>query len=140
MRIVVPDASVLLKWVLPTEQEASVEPALRLRQAALRRRVDLRVPGLWLYEVGSALVRRLPERAGDLLDALSAFDLAEGQPTAAWRAQAVALARDYGVTFYDAAYHALAIVERGVFVTADLRYVGRAEGAGRVVPLDNWDA
>ena len=35
-----------------------------------------------------------------------------------WLKKALALTREYGVTFYDAAYHALALTERGVFLTA----------------------
>jgi len=45
-------------------------------------------------------------------------------------AQAAKLTRSFKVTFYDAAYHALAIVERGVFVTADLQYLKKG-GQGR---------
>ncbi len=42
------------------------------------------------------------------------------------------------MTFHDAAYHALAVVERGIFVTADIKYVRKAEQAGAVVPLQDW--
>ena len=52
--------------------------------------------------------------------------------------RALALTQRYGVTFYDAAYHAHAIVERGVFVTADERYVERASEAGAVTRLSEW--
>ena len=44
----------------------------------------------------------------------------------------------YGVTFYDAAYHAVALGLGGVFVTADERYVRRASGAGGVSSLRLW--
>ena len=44
-----------------------------------------------------------------------------------------------GVTYYDAACHALAIVNRGVFVTADERYVRRAAEAGFLKRLEDWD-
>ncbi len=56
----------------------------------------------------------------------------EGGRNEAWRHQAIALVRDHSVTFYDAAYHALALVEGGLFVTADARYLRQAAAAGGV--------
>lgn len=135
MKVIVPDTSVLLKWVLAGPDEEGLEPALRLREAALRGRVVLKVPSLWVYEVGNVLTRRFPEHARALLDALVAFDLEEGAQSGEWLDRAIWLARGHGVSFYDAAYHALALVERGVFVTADVKYVRKTEKAGGVVPL-----
>lgn len=131
MKLVVPDASVLLKWVVPTVEEGR-DSAIELREAAIAGTINLVVPPLWLYEVGNTLARRFPEHASQLLEALVAFGLVEKAATKAWREKALALTRDYSVTFYDAAYHALALVERGVFVTADSEYVERARKAGAV--------
>ena len=46
--------------------------------------------------------------------------------------------RDQAVTFYDAAYHALAISRGGTMVTADRRYVARAASAGHLALLADW--
>ena len=139
MRVVVPDASVILKWVLPDPAgEDDLEAALRLRDAATSRKIRLRVPSLWLYEAGNTLARRFPKRAAETLRLLVAFNLEESIPDNRWLAQAIELTQRYGVTFYDAAYHALALVEKGVFVTADQKYVRRAGKAGRVVTLKEW--
>lgn len=46
----------------------------------------------------------------------------------------------YGVSFYDAAYHALAILNEGTFVTADIRYVKRVESPASVMALGDWRA
>lgn len=46
--------------------------------------------------------------------------------------------RRYGVTFYDAAYHALALVEEGLFVTADARYARRVVEIGGVQMLHDY--
>jgi predicted nucleic acid-binding protein len=43
------------------------------------------------------------------------------------------------VTFYDAAYHAVALLRDGTFVTADDAYVRRARRVGHVVRLREWD-
>ena len=139
MRVVVPDASVILKWVLPNPAgEDDLEAALRLRDAATSRKIRLRVPSLWLYEAGNTLTRRFPKRAVEALRLLVAFNLEESMPNDRWLAQAIELTQRYGVTFYDAAYHALALVEKGVFVTADQKYVRRADKAGCVVTLKEW--
>jgi predicted nucleic acid-binding protein len=139
MKVVVPDASVILKWVLPDPTgEQDVESALHLRDSAVNGKISIKVPSLWLYEVGNTLTRRFADRAQDLLDALVAFDLDESGMHSEWLDQTITLTRRYNVTFYDAVYHALALVEKGVFVTADAKYVRKAGKAGAVVALKEW--
>jgi predicted nucleic acid-binding protein len=48
------------------------------------------------------------------------------------------LTKAYAVSFYDAAYHATALVHGGVFVTADERYAKRTSASGAVVMLEDW--
>ena len=139
MKVVVPDASVILKWVLPDPKgEQDMETALHLRDSAARGKISIKVPSLWLYEVGNTLTRRFAERSQDLLEALVAFNLDESGMDDKWLHQTIALTRRYNVTFYDAAYHALALVEKGIFVTADAKYVRKAGKAGAVVALKEW--
>lgn len=141
MRVVVPDASVILKWVLPDPSgEEGLDAALRLRDAVISKKVSVKVPSLWLYEVGNTLTRRFPRQAAETLQLLIAFGLEEGVPDDRWLSQAVGLTQDHGVTFYDAAYHALALAEKGIFVTADQKYIRKAGKAGRVVSLADWSA
>jgi predicted nucleic acid-binding protein len=52
----------------------------------------------------------------------------------------VGLMRDHKVTFYDGAYHALAIRLRGTMLTADRAYVKKATRAGHVKLLSDWHA
>ena len=136
--VVVPDASVILKWVLPSADEPDTERALALRDAIAVGDVRALVPELWVYEVGNTLARRFPDRAGRALDYLLRFNLPGASRSSEWLGHALALTQRYGVTFYDAAYHAHAIVKRGVFVTADERYVARAGEAGSVTRLSEW--
>jgi len=136
--IVTPDASVLLKWVLPGNDELDTDVALALRDGAVAGRLDLVVPQLWSYEVGNTLARRFPDDAAELLASLADFGLTEAELHSRWRARAVALCVTYGVAFYDAAYHAVALGLGGVFVTADERYVRRASGAGGISSLRLW--
>ena len=136
--IVTPDASVLLKWVLPGDDEQDTVAALALRDEAVAGKRDLVVPQLWIYEVGNTLARRFPDDADELLASLVDFGLTEARLDADWRARAVSLSVTYGVAFYDAAYHAVALGLDGVFVTADERYVRGAAGAGGISTLRAW--
>ena len=138
--VIVPDASVILKWVLPSRDEPDLGRALALRDSIADGRVRAIVPALWVYEVGNTLARRQPDRAEPSLAALLRFDLESAFQSHQWLECALVLTRRYGVTFYDASYHAHAIVGRGVFVTADERYVRRARDAGFVVQLGEWTA
>ncbi len=138
--IVVPDASVLLKWVVAGDDEPYTGAALSLRDEAVSGTIELLVPQLWIYEVGNTLARRFPEQADELLATLVDFGMTEWRLDPGWRAQAVSLAVTYGVSFYDAAYHATALAGSGVFVTADERYVRRALRVGSVVVLREWRA
>ena len=88
--------------------------------------------------MGNTLARRFPEDADELLASLADFGLTEAKLDARWRARAVSLSVSYGVAFYDAAYHAVALGLQGVFVTADERYVRRASGAGVISSLRLW--
>ena len=136
--LVVPDASVILKWVLPPADEADVDRALALRDAIGAGDIRALVPELWLYEVGNTLARQLPNQADRLLASLLRFNLANAPPSRRWLDQALDLTRRHGVTFYDAAYHAHAILEGGVFVTADERYFRRAREARSITWLADW--
>ena len=136
--IVTPDASVLLKWVLPGDDERDTDAALALRDEAVAGKLELVVPQLWIYEVGNTLARRFPDDADELLASLVDFGLTEARLDADWRTRAVSLSVRYGVAFYDAAYHAVALEVDGVFVTADERYVRRAAGAGGISTLRAW--
>jgi predicted nucleic acid-binding protein len=136
--LVVPDASVLLKWVLPSDDEPDAYKALLLRAAIQDEAVDALLPALGLYEVGNTIARRFPTHASSWLSALMKFGLEEASPSQLWVAKTLELTQRYEVSFYDAAYHALALIHRGVFVTADSRYVNRVRDPGSVIALSAW--
>jgi predicted nucleic acid-binding protein len=138
MRVVVPDASVLLKWVLPGKDEEETDQALRIRDAATRGELLLKAPSLWLYEVGNTLSRKFPRQCNNLLQTFLAFQLDEPTWNTALLEKCLFLTEQYKVTFYDAAYHGLALAEGGTFVTADRDYVKRTHSAGAVIALADW--
>ena len=138
MNVVVPDASVILKWALPSRSEPDADRALLLRNAIRDDLVRAVVPGLWIYEVGNTIARRFPAHADAWLSALLKFGLEETPVTQQWLSQVLELTARYPVSFYDAAYHATALIHGGVFVTADERYAGNAMPHGSVVALGVW--
>ena len=79
--VIVPDVSVLLKWVLPSEGEPDADRALSLRTAIAEESVRALLPSLWLYEVGNTIARRFPNSALPGMSALMKFELKEAPPT-----------------------------------------------------------
>jgi predicted nucleic acid-binding protein len=114
--LVVPDASVLLKWVLPSDEDPDADRALQLRTAIMEETVRALVPGLWLYDVANTIARRFPTVASGWLSALMKFGLEEVTPSNAWLLKTLDLPSRHDVSFYDAAYHSLALIHGGVFV------------------------
>jgi hypothetical protein len=95
--LVVPDASVVLKWVLPSDDEPHADKALLLRAAIQDESVHVLLPGLWLFEVGNTIARRFPTHASAWLSALMKFGLEEASPSEPWLARTLELTRRYEV-------------------------------------------
>ena len=117
---VVADASVVLKWFHAAGEE-SVEPARAILEAFAQRRIDLVILDLTIYEIGNVLVRSAgasPEATAAVLEALT--EICEPMALrASERLTAARLARDRRLTFYDAAYAAVAEERGGRLVTMD---------------------
>lgn len=110
----------ILKWFHEDGEEA-VEPAGALLDALAARRIDLVILDLAIYEIGTVLVRSLgvdPAATATVLDAITEIRDPSAM-TGAERAVAARLATDHGLTFYDAAYAAVAEVRHGRLVTMD---------------------
>lgn len=138
--VVVPDASVVLKWLDRTPGEKDRDRADALLDAWLDGRLAIVLPSLWAYEVGNVLGRYEPARAGEFMEELLAYRFEEAQPTPELCRAALRLMNEYRVTFYDAAYHAVALQSGGTMVTADEAYCRKASGQGGVVLLREFRA
>ena len=134
--IIVPDASVILKWVLEKEDEPDYSRVIALQEALLDEHIEIKLPTLWRYEVGNVLGLKKPAMAGELMSALLAYEFEEMPLSTEYCLAALAHMHELkGVTFYDAAYHVLALRTKGLYLTADAAYVkkGRRKGlVGRV--------
>jgi predicted nucleic acid-binding protein len=137
-RLLVPDASVILKWVLKTD-EADAEKALSLLSSWVAGEVEILLPSLWVYEVGNIVGRRNLQRSGEIMTLLLGYRFPEAKTDAPLVAATLEIMRTCNVTFYDAAYHAVAMSAGGSFVTADEVYFRKGEGLGHVVLLGDVD-
>lgn len=75
-----------------------------------------------------------------MLSGLQAMEFDVITPSQRWQAAILQLASAYRLTFYAASYHALAMVNDGIFVTADEKYMARAGAAGHIARLHEWSA
>ena len=138
--IVVPDASVILKWVLEREDEPGHPQAVKLQAALLAEQVKIQMPTLWRYEIGNVLGLKQPRMATELMRALLAYEFEEIPLRTDYALEVLAHMKDVtGVTFYDSAYHVLAVRTKGLYLTADTAYVKRAKRKGHVALLADWE-
>lgn len=135
--LLIPDTSVLLKWVLESEDEEDRDHALILREDWLAGRCGIILPSLWFFEVGNILGMKQPALAKDLMQVLLDYRIDEASPGVFYK-KALELMKTYKVTFYDAAYHSLAITRSGTMITADDAYFRKTSRAGHVEVLTHW--
>lgn len=118
---VVADASVVLSW-FHEEGEQEVEASRAILRMYRSRRIGLLVLDLTAYEIGNVLLRGRPAvppaGVAEVLDALAAI-CPRVTLTSAELADAAAIAHQHGLTFYDAAYAAVARSRSAVLVTLD---------------------
>jgi predicted nucleic acid-binding protein len=138
--VVVPDASVLLKWGLDSLEEDGTEQAALLQNEWLDGKIDLLLPGIWAFEVGNVLALKKPGDADELMEIFLDYRFPVAETTPELYRATFHLMNECRVTFYDAVYHAVALLRKGVLVTADETYVRKAGNNGRIVLLRDWGA
>ena len=84
------------------------------------------------------LGREDPLCAGPIMEELLGYRFEEADPTTELCRAAFGLMKDFRVTFYDAVYHAVALLRKGVFVTADEAYFRKAGRRGGVALLRDF--
>lgn len=120
------DASVAVKWVIPSARETLVDESLRLLQRYVRGEINFIVPDVFWAEVGNVLwkgfhYRRWPQSiAATAASRITDRDFfTVSSLTLLPEALKIALARDRSV--YDCLYVALAIQFKTELITADER-------------------
>lgn len=132
MKVFVPDASVILKWVVG-EDEEDHDKAFTFLRRWLNYEHEFILPSLWVYEVGNILGLKRPKDAEKMMDLLLDYEFKECQITKGLLNLTFDLLREYkGITFYDAIYHAVAIHENGTMITSDKVYYNRVRAKGNI--------
>ena len=126
MTSIVVDASVAVKWCLPSLREELVEQAEELLASSRREEVRFLVPDLFWVELANALwkaVRRneiSPNNATTAIAFVRDLDITT-VPSIDFVPQALDLAISHGRTVYDSLYVALAMQSKSDLITADER-------------------
>jgi predicted nucleic acid-binding protein len=130
------DASVAFKWLIPDAAEADVAIAKALLLDHMEGRAEIVVPALLYYEVANILVfgksRPPDDEAADALRDLYAIPLTVAAPAADAADSALRLASAHSLSYYDAAYLALADELDCALITADQRLARRVRSKERV--------
>ncbi len=137
MRLVV-DASVAAKWAI---RDPTVEPdadkAVAILRAIRSRTIDAIEPQHWVPEVLSVIARARPQRVPLVLGILSTLSFAEVRQFAIYRRAAdMSIALNHHL--FDTLYHAVALEERAMLVTADNAYFSKAKDLGGVQLLADF--
>lgn len=136
--LIVVDSSVIIKWL--TDEKEDLENALLLKDRYLARKVSIRIPLLAHWEINNHLGRnyppaeaaalyshflmiRLPQALLSIEETTRAFEIMKKVP---------------GVSYYDAAFHALAICKKATFVTSDKKYYEKAKSFGNIKLLKDY--
>lgn len=138
MKLYALDSSVALKWfLLDDPDESDVDQALGLLRGALNEDCRFLQPPHWVAEVISVVARKRPSDATEALAKLLEMDCYEIIQTAHIYARAVGLSIQLDHHLFDTLYHAVALEENALLVTADSRYFNKAKKFGNIVMLGN---
>jgi predicted nucleic acid-binding protein len=137
--VVVVDASVAIKWfVSEFPDEGDKDEALDLLRAYRDDRIELYQPPIWRAEVLAVLARIVPDQIEQHTWKLLAFDYNEASGSALYL-KAVQLSIKLGHHLFDTIYHASALIHpSATLITADERYLVKAESLGRMLSLKRW--
>jgi predicted nucleic acid-binding protein len=129
------DASMALAWIFERPTPVEMERAERALGEAGH--AEIIVPLLWHTEVANALLvgeRRKVLAEAQVIDYLARLDnlpiLEDNARPAARRDQVMALARQYGLSAYDATYLELALRKGAVLATFDAKLAEAMHSAG----------
>lgn len=102
-------------------------------------KINIYVPSYCFAEVCNLLCRDYPDIALSFSSYLIESEILECQLNLDLLNIACRLIKRYhDISFYDAAYHALAIQEEGVFITADVKYYNKTKKESRIMLLKDY--
>lgn len=140
LKIVV-DSSVVIKWLV-ADKEEHIDRADALLRDQETNRIALFAPELTKYEVGNVLLKGKilePRVAVDATTSLYSLPIHFVAESWALAVHTYAIAHRHGLTYYDAAFLALASTLRATLVTDNVKHQGKVTSVP-VVPLAEYGA
>jgi predicted nucleic acid-binding protein len=137
--IIVVDASVIVKWLIPEkDDENDIEQAFAVLEGIKSRQVDICQPPHWLAEVAAVATRLVPQSADEDIRDLCAMKFPVTETPEIYR-HASELAHTLGHHLFDTLYHATALsLGNAYLVTADEKYHGKAASHGHILLLRDF--
>lgn len=133
------DSSIIVKW-LNTDNEQHLEHADKILQEARDGKVEIIAPELSKYEVGNVLLfgkKLTPEQANIPLYWLYHLPIIFIPQSEELSKTTFAIAESFKITFYDAAFLALAKQEDATLVTDNIKHQGKSSTV-KVVALKDY--
>lgn len=133
----IPDASVLLK--LAAYETEDLHEALIFEADIKSGKIHITIPSHCLFEICNILGRNRHHIALSFLSYLLQLNIEEKFITIERAGIAFQLMKKYSnISFYDASYHAFAIQEKGIFLTADEKYFRKTYREGAIMLLKDY--
>lgn len=131
------DASVLIKWFIIEVEDR--QQALKIKENHVNKTIQLVMSSACLYETLNTLGRKVPSMALLILSEILMLNIEEYRLTLENSYRALTIIQKFPkVSFYDAFYHAIAIENNGVFVTADANYYQKTKSLKHIKLLKDY--
>ena len=135
--IIILDSSVIIDLV--SRKKEYTQACQKLMHDITYGNVDIAILPLVYWEVGNWAIRHHPKMATELISSILLWDTIEHPLDIYVIGKAVDIAARYkGTTFYDASFHALAIILGGTFLTNDKAYYKATHTLGHVRLLRDY--
>lgn len=141
-KIIVPDANVFIKLLYPESEHKEAKDFFKYCN---QNRVDLFAPDLFRYEV-LRVVHRYKDSIDNMLKLLDTYEhygmnIVTPSKKVWLKSQKLASSghpKSGFPSMYDSIYHALAIENDGIFITADRRHYEKSKPFGHIAMLSDW--
>ena len=133
------DASVAVKWFIrDNHEEKDVSSAVDILLDIGKNNIELIQPPHWMTEVTAVLARLQPDLTDDAIDLLDAMEIPTSAESNVYKL-ASHLARALNHHLFDTLYHALALHENAMLITADHRYFRKSKNHGSICMLKDFE-
>jgi predicted nucleic acid-binding protein len=133
------DASVAVKWFIrDPNEENDVASAVDILVGIGKNSIELIQPPHWIAEVTAVLARLQPDLCDDAIDLLDAMELPTRAESSVYKL-ASHLATELNHHLFDTLYHALALQDNAILITADHRYFRKSVNHGSICMLADFD-